>query len=51
MIVDIIVYLSVLSGKEHTRHVCYLRNVVILVYIKFVLRKMTINGDNLIGKF
>ena len=36
MIVDITVYLSVLSGKEHTRHVCYLRNVVILVYIKYI---------------
>ena len=36
MIVDIIVYLSVLSGKEHTCHVCYLRNVVILVYIKYI---------------
>ena len=35
MIVDIIVYLSVLSGKEHS-HVCYLRNVVILVYIKYI---------------
>jgi len=43
MIVDIIVYLSVLSGKEHTRHVCYLRNVVILVYIKYIHSRCNIS--------